>query len=85
MKIFLSYAAEDRARAEEIALALRNDGHEVFFDRSRRSGGENYHRVNRGDESIHLDLTPGMIHFRIQGLLPVVRASWNFRPLATAA
>lgn len=31
------------------------------------------------------ETTPGMIHFRISGLLPVVRATWSFRPLATAA
>ena len=47
MHIFLSYATEDRARAEEIALALRNDGHEVFFDREQLSGGEHYHQVIR--------------------------------------
>ena len=47
MDIFLSYASEDRPRAEEVALALRNDGHEVFFDRTQLEGGENYHQVIR--------------------------------------
>jgi hypothetical protein len=31
------------------------------------------------------ETTPGMIRFQISGLLPVVRATWAFRPLATAA
>jgi hypothetical protein len=31
------------------------------------------------------ETTPGGIHFRVSGLLPVVRATWSFRPLATAA
>jgi hypothetical protein len=47
MHIFLSYASEDRPRAEEIALALRNDGHDVFFDRVQLAGGEHYHQVIR--------------------------------------
>jgi hypothetical protein len=47
MHIFLSYASENRPRAEEIALALKADGHEVFFDSAKLSGGENYHQVIR--------------------------------------
>jgi hypothetical protein len=42
MDIFLSYASEQRAIAEEIALALRSEGHEVFFDRSELPEGEAY-------------------------------------------
>jgi hypothetical protein len=42
MDIFLSYASEQRAIAEEIALALRSEGHEVFFDRSELPDGEAY-------------------------------------------
>jgi hypothetical protein len=33
MKIFLSYASEERAIAERIAVGLRREGHTVFFDR----------------------------------------------------
>ena len=33
MRIFPSYASEHHAVAEEVALALRNEGHIVFFDR----------------------------------------------------
>ena len=47
MRIFLSYASEDRARAEEIALALEGRGHDVFFDRADLSGGEDYHQAIR--------------------------------------
>lgn len=42
MRIFLSYASEQRPRAEEIAIALRGDGHRVFFDRSDLPAGETY-------------------------------------------
>jgi hypothetical protein len=33
MKIFLSYASEDKAIAEPIIFSLRGRGHEVFLDR----------------------------------------------------
>jgi len=49
MRIFLSYASEDRDRAEEIALALTADGHTVFFDRTKLLGGEAYHGVIRDE------------------------------------
>jgi len=42
MDIFLSYASEQRASAEEIALALREEGHTVFFDRTELPEGEAY-------------------------------------------
>jgi TIR domain len=43
MKIFLSYAGEQRAMAEPLALALEADGHEVFFDRQDLPAGASYH------------------------------------------
>ena len=43
MKIFLSYASEDRPHAEEIQLALAGAGHEVFFDRESLPAGGDYH------------------------------------------
>jgi hypothetical protein len=43
MKIFLSYASEDRPQAEEIQLALAGAGHEVFFDRQSLPAGGEYH------------------------------------------
>lgn len=42
MRIFLSYAAEQRPLSEEIALVLRGDGHRVFFDQSDLPPGETY-------------------------------------------
>ncbi|HTS54764.1 MAG TPA: toll/interleukin-1 receptor domain-containing protein [Burkholderiales bacterium] len=42
MNIFISYASEQRVVAEEIALALRGEGHAVFFDRSQLPQGEAY-------------------------------------------
>jgi TIR domain-containing protein len=33
LSIFLSYSSEDRSLAEKIAQALKNSGHDVFFDR----------------------------------------------------
>lgn len=42
MDIFISYASEQRAIAEEIALALREEGHEPFFDRSELPDGDAY-------------------------------------------
>jgi hypothetical protein len=42
MKIFLSYAHEQRRIAEEISVALSVRGHEVFFDRSALKPGKEY-------------------------------------------
>ncbi len=43
MKIFLSYASEQRPVAEPLTLALEADGHEVFFDRHDLPVGGSYH------------------------------------------
>jgi hypothetical protein len=42
MKIFLSYASEDRSTAEAIAFSLRDRGHEVFLDRDGLRVGEGF-------------------------------------------
>jgi stage V sporulation protein SpoVS len=42
MKIFLSYASEDRSTAEAIAFSLRDRGHEVFLDRDGLRAGEGF-------------------------------------------
>ena len=42
MNVFISYVSEQRAAAEEIALALRAEHHEVFFDRSELPEGDAY-------------------------------------------
>lgn len=43
MKIFVSYASEDRKVAEEISLALAGAGHDVFFDRDSLPASSEYH------------------------------------------
>lgn len=43
MRIFLSYASQDRAAAQSIELALREAGHDVFFDRDDLPAGEEFH------------------------------------------
>lgn len=55
MKVFLSYASEDRATARAIALALRAQGDDVFFDRDDLPPGEEYHaRIRRAIEQTGL-------------------------------
>jgi TolB-like protein/Tfp pilus assembly protein PilF len=49
--VFLSYASEDAAAAERIALALRAAGVEVWFDREELRGGDAWDRRIR--EQIH--------------------------------
>jgi len=55
MKIFLSYASEDRETAKAIYLALRDQGHRVFFDRADLPAGDEFHnRIRRAIEGAHL-------------------------------
>jgi hypothetical protein len=55
MRIFLSYASEDRAPADAVRLALQDDGHDVFFDREDLPpGGEFHTRIRRGIEKSDL-------------------------------
>ena len=42
MRIFLSYASEDREIAERISLALAGAGHKVFFDKTSLPAGGDY-------------------------------------------
>jgi tetratricopeptide (TPR) repeat protein len=62
MDTFISYASEQRALAEEIALALREEGHRVFFDRSALPEGEAYNaRIReaiRGSDLLIFLLSP---------------------------
>ena len=43
MKVFLSYASQDIVSAKAIYLALRDQGHSVFFDRAELPAGDEYH------------------------------------------
>ena len=55
MRIFLSYANEDRAAAESICLALQADEHDVFFGRESFPAGEEFHtRIRRAIEDSDL-------------------------------
>ncbi len=47
MDVFVSYASEQRTLAEEIVLALRAEGHRVFFDRADLTDGSAYNEPLR--------------------------------------
>ena len=49
MKIFLSYASEDRKPAEELAVSLRDRGHTVFLDRDDLPPGNTYNEKIRSE------------------------------------
>ena len=42
MRVFLSYASEDREQAKLIAASIRARGHKVFFDRDDLPAGQSY-------------------------------------------
>jgi sulfatase modifying factor 1 len=55
MKVFLSYASQDRPIAEAINRALLDEGHNVFFDREDLPPGEEFHiRIRRAIEEADL-------------------------------
>jgi len=55
MKIFLSYASEDRALAEPIRYAIAEQGHDVFFDREDLPAGEAFNiRIRSAIEQCEL-------------------------------
>jgi formylglycine-generating enzyme required for sulfatase activity len=55
LRIFLSYPSQDRAIAESVCLALRAEGHSVFFDRTDLPAGEEYDaRIRAAIERSHL-------------------------------
>lgn len=55
LRIFLSYASEDIRIAQEVTLALLQEGYEVFFDRNSLPAGDGFHRAIR-DELSEADL-----------------------------
>ncbi len=42
MRIFISYASQDRVQVEPVRFALDEQGHDVFFDRDDLPAGEGY-------------------------------------------
>jgi hypothetical protein len=54
-KIFLSYSSRDKDTADAIALSLRSQGCEVFFDRDDLPAGESYiERIGRAIKDANL-------------------------------
>jgi len=47
MRIFISYAHEDARLAEELAVRLQQEDHEVYFDRTSLQPGQGYDRELR--------------------------------------
>lgn len=57
MRIFLSYASQDGEQAKSIYLALRDQGHKIFFDRADLPPGDEYHnRIRAAIQKSHLFL-----------------------------
>lgn len=48
MKVFISYAGEDRATAEKVHYALTNAGHDTFFDKRNLPPGADFHKRIQG-------------------------------------
>ena len=65
MKIFISYASEERSTAERLNYALLQQGHDVFFDREDLAPGLEYDQaiagsITQSDLVVFL-LTPGFV------------------------
>jgi formylglycine-generating enzyme required for sulfatase activity len=82
MRIFLSYSSSDRTLVEPIYLALRAQGHTVFFDRANLPAGEEYDaRIRRAIQKSHLVLfmvTPDSLDPRSYTLteLAIAQKTW---------
>ena len=74
MRIFISYASEDRSAAEAVVLSLRGAGHQVFFDRTDLPAGETYdvrildaieaiaaYAIDNNDSLLELDVNPLLV------------------------
>jgi formylglycine-generating enzyme required for sulfatase activity len=55
MRIFISYASQDRELAKSIYLVLRDQGQPTFFDRADLPAGDEYHnRIREAIQKSHL-------------------------------
>jgi formylglycine-generating enzyme required for sulfatase activity len=55
MRIFISYASQDREAAQSIYLVLRDQGQQVFFDRADLPAGDEYHnRIRKAIQKSYL-------------------------------
>ena len=82
LQIFLSYASERERVAEEIALALKERGHRVFFDRDRLAPGKGFHarieqEVRRSDLFVFL-ISPELVKTGSYALTELHYASQRF-------
>jgi hypothetical protein len=83
MRIFISYASEDRDTAEEVHMTLLGAGHQTFFDKSKLPPGKDYHSriqaaVMQCDAFIFL-ITPRSIEPKSYTLteLKIARNRWE--------
>ena len=83
MRIFLSYASEDRKLVEAVYLALRAQGHKVFYDRAELPPGEEYDaRIRAAIEKSQLFvffITPAALDAGSYTLteLDIAQKTWN--------
>jgi formylglycine-generating enzyme required for sulfatase activity len=82
MRVFISYASEDRQSADEIHLALRGAGYASFFDRDELEAGADFHSriasaVRRADVLVFL-ISPHSLaqESYAQTELNVARKTW---------
>jgi TIR domain len=82
VKIFISYSREDAVIADALAVGLRQDHHEVFFDRDDLAVGEEYHaRIRHDIDACDLFIfliTPGSVRPTSYTLteLAIARQRW---------
>jgi hypothetical protein len=83
LRIFISYASEHRQIADRVALGLRSEGNDVFFDRDKLPAGDIYDRrireaINRCDLIVFLispeSVAPGSYALTELGF---AREKWN--------
>ena len=83
MRIFLSYASEDRPLAEQVQLSLVGEGHEVFFDvESLPPGGDYQSRIRDAvgnSECLIFLISPESVEAKSYALteLGFARAKWS--------
>jgi hypothetical protein len=82
MRVFLSYASEDRQLAEEIQLSLVGEGHKVFFDaETLPPGGDYQSRIREavaGSDCLIFLISPESVAAKSYALteLGYARAKW---------
>ena len=83
MKLFISYASEQHDVAERLAIALRNEGHDVFFDSDDLRAGENYNErlrkaIGSCDQLIYL-ISPDSVEAGSYALAELNMAQRHFK------